>query len=250
MAKLEKEKRPLSLSWMSWFVDPVLVVTISLIFAVDQVTKAVVRHNLLLGESVPRDGVVRITHTFNTGSAFGLFPDQTLFLILASFVAIIILLLVYRNHPLASFPLRLSLGMQLGGASGNLVDRLRMGQVTDFVDLGFWPVFNVADASIVGGIIIVAGMFLFTGRLGKLSPEEGRTSATIQIANDQGSSVSVPARASSPEIGKTGVSTANSSETVEYDLCPICDSEMNEVPGGWRCSGCGVKEQLEDRGLW
>ena len=170
MEKQEKQRRLAPLSLVSLYKDPVLIVALGLVFALDQITKAVVRHELLLGESIPRDGTFRITHTFNTGSAFGLFPDQTLFLIVASFVGIGILLLVYRHHPFPGFPLRLSIGMQLGGAFGNLADRLRSGQVTDFVDLSFWPVFNVADASIVIGIIIVAGLFVFVKKEEKKPP--------------------------------------------------------------------------------
>jgi len=222
---------------MSWCKDPVLILTLSLVFALDQVTKAVVRHSLLLGESIPREGAFRITHTFNTGSAFGLFSDQTLFLILASFVGIAILLLVYRNHPSPSFPLRLSLGMQLGGALGNLVDRLRMGQVTDFIELGFWPVFNLADASIVLGIIIVACLFLFSGSLSvrrRPSPE-GVQPAAVYRGHDGWMS---PHPNPSPAGGGTDGG---------YTYCPICDSAMREVPGGWRCWGCGVKEWVEER---
>ena len=104
----------------------------------------------------------RITNTFNTGSAFGLFRDQTIPLILASFVGIAILLSLYRNHPFPNLFLRLSLGLQLGGALGNLVDRVNLGYVTDFVALGFWPVFNLADASIVVGITMLAWLFIFS----------------------------------------------------------------------------------------
>ena len=57
--------------------------------------------------------------------------------------------------------MRLSLGLQLGGAAGNLIDRIRQGYVVDFLDLGWWPVFNVADSAIVSGIVILVGYILF-----------------------------------------------------------------------------------------
>ena len=223
-AQLE-ENRPLSRSsWHALFIDPILVLALAIVFSLDQVTKAVVRHNLLLGESVPSDGFIRITHTFNTGSAFGLFSGQTFFLILASFAGIGILLLVYRHNPVPSLLLRLSLGLQLGGALGNLIDRLRMGHVTDFVDVGSWPVFNVADASIVVGIVILASLFVLPGRgMG----EQQRTAQAKVGAHLYSRSGDGAGRWSSRE-------------------CPICDASMNDVPGGWRCSGCGVKEWVEE----
>ncbi len=145
-----------------WYQDWVLIPLIATVFAVDQASKILVRYNLSLGQSFPTEGTFRITNTFNTGSAFGLFRDQTTPLILASFVGIAILLSLYRNHPFPNLPLRLSLGLQLGGALGNLVDRINLGYVTDFIALGFWPVFNLADASIVVGITMLAWLFIFS----------------------------------------------------------------------------------------
>ena len=240
MAKLEKERRLQLAGWLSWHKDPVLIVAIGIIFSLDQITKAVVRHSLLLYESVPRGGVVRITHTSNSGSAFGLFPDQTLFLILASFVGIAILLLVYRNHPLPSLPLRLALGIQLGGALGNLVDRVRMGQVTDFIDLGFWPVFNLADASIVIGLVILAGLFLFAGK--EKAIPKGGVYPSYDGGGDQSGIAADPG-----ETETRGRFQPGCLEDFADDLCPICGFAKKEVPGGWQCSGCGFKKRLEDR---
>ena len=204
--------------------DPVLILALAIVFSLDQLTKAVVRHNLLLGESVPSEGLVRITHTFNTGSAFGLFTGQTFFLILASFAGIAILLLVYRNNPVPSLLLRLSLGLQLGGALGNLVDRIRMGHVTDFVDVGAWPVFNVADASIVVGIVILGSLFILPG---KGMTQRSRTGQAFAASHLYGGA-------------RDGAGPGSTRD------CPICDASMNDVPGGWRCTGCGVKEWVEE----
>ena len=212
---------------MSWFRDPVLLLALSIVFCVDQITKALVRHNLLLYQSVPVEGPVRITHTFNTGSAFGLFPDQTLFLILASFVGIGVLLLIYRNHPFPTLLLRLSLGMQLGGAVGNLLDRLRMGLVTDFIDIGVWPVFNVADASIVTGLVIIAYVFLVSRR------PDARSS--------------IPALEGEPRFWLDGQGWVSVHGPMPELPCPVCESEMVAVPGGRRCPECGVNERI-DRG--
>ena len=251
MAKLEKEGRPLSATWASWYKDPLIIFAIGFVFTLDQITKAVVRHSLLLGESFPNEGAFRITRTFNTGSAFGLFADQTLFLILASMVGIGILLLVYRNHRFSSSPLRLSLGMQLGGALGNLVDRVRMGRVTDFVDLGFWPVFNIADASIVLGILIMVGLVLFGGRGVKPTPATGYTEYR------EGENSPYPPGPFGVSGGMDNAPHRRPDVPINSELsslqnkpCPICDSSMKEVPDGWRCSGCGVKERVEDSESW
>ena len=140
--------------------DLVLFRLTALVFLLDQFTKFLVREFLAIQESFPDEGFFRITHTFNTGSAFGLFRDQNFPLILVSVVGITILVLIYRAQRRPSNLLRLSLGLQLGGATGNLLDRLRMGHVTDFVDVGSWPIFNVADSSIVVGLIMLGWIFL------------------------------------------------------------------------------------------
>ncbi len=140
--------------------DFVLIQLAALIFVIYQFSKFLVRDQLQLRESFPADGFFRFTHTFNTGSAFGIFRDQNTPLILVSFLGIAILIMIYRSQRMPTGLLRLSLGLQIGGAMGNLIDRLRLGHVTDFVDVGAWPVFNFADASIITGLVILAWIFL------------------------------------------------------------------------------------------
>jgi signal peptidase II len=143
--------------------DLVLLQLVALVFLLDQLTKYVVRAYIPYRHSFPEDGFLRITHTFNTGSAFGLFQGQNTPLILVSLVGITVLALVYRSQPRSTNLLRLSLGLQMGGAAGNLLDRLRLGHVTDFIDVGPWPVFNLADSSIVIGLVLLAWLFLRPG---------------------------------------------------------------------------------------
>ncbi len=143
-------------SFSAWRADLLLAALILAVFITDQMTKAWVRASLIEGASRPSEGFLRITHVSNTGSAFGLFPNQTLFLLIASLVGIAVLLVFFRKQAGRGFMVRTSLGLQLGGATGNLVDRITMGKVTDFIDVGAWPVFNLADASIVTGIVILA----------------------------------------------------------------------------------------------
>ena len=135
-----------------WANDLNLVAVMVTIFIVDQISKQLVRDNIAEGSSVPSEGFFRFTHVSNSGSAFGFFPSQTATLALASLVGIAILIIFYRRQAFHNRWLHTSLGLQLGGAAGNLADRITLGSVTDFVDIGRWPVFNVADASIVVGL--------------------------------------------------------------------------------------------------
>lgn len=138
---------------------------IAFIIVFDQVTKLIVRQRMYLGQSFPEDWPVRFTRINNSGSAFGLFGDQTIFLIIASILAIGIMVMFYQRASGAGAGLlRFSLGLQLGGAVSNLADRIRDGHVTDFVDFRFWPVFNVADSAITIGIIMLAVVVLFSDR--------------------------------------------------------------------------------------
>ena len=144
--------------------DVFLFAVLLLALVGDQLTKLAVVASLRLGESVPAEGLFRFTYTTNTGSVFGLFPGQTAALTVASFVGVGILLYFYHAHPWPGRMLRLSLGLQLGGAIGNLADRLRLGHVVDFIDVGPWPVFNLADSSIVVGITLLVTLFLLEER--------------------------------------------------------------------------------------
>jgi signal peptidase II len=138
----------------------VLLPTIPAVLAMDQLSKHLIRINLTPGQSWPTDGLLRLTHATNSGSAFGLFTGQTPILIVASLVAIAFLVYFYRTRALPSLWLRFAIGLHLGGAFGNLIDRLRAGEVVDFIDLGWWPIFNLADSSIVVGMILLIGVLV------------------------------------------------------------------------------------------
>lgn len=140
--------------WLVWVVA-------LLAFAGDQMTKTVVRTTLSLGESrhffdtFPLNQIA-ITRTFNTGAAFGMLSDYGTFFIIVAIVVIAGIGLYYRRLPKGQWWLFLSLGLQVGGAAGNLVDRLRFGHVTDFIQIGIFPIFNLADVAIVSGVGILA----------------------------------------------------------------------------------------------
>ncbi len=138
-----------------WGREALFIATVLSIFGLDQLTKFLVRSYMTVGESVPDGSPIRLTYIKNTGGAFGLFPNQTLFLVIVGALGVAIILYFYRKQSLSSPLLRLSLALQLGGAFGNLLDRIRLGHVTDFVDLRVWPIFNLADTSIVIGVFML-----------------------------------------------------------------------------------------------
>lgn len=144
----------------SWLLDIYMVGVMIFVLAVDQFTKWIVKENLFIGQSFPEEGFFRFTHTLNTGSAFGLFRGQTTFLLIASVAAIIILLLYFKNSDLPPLILRTCLGMQIGGALGNLLERITIGHVTDFIDVGPWYIFNIADSAIVISIFIIIWTYI------------------------------------------------------------------------------------------
>jgi len=134
------------------------------VIALDQVTKHLVREGLPIGHSWPEASwPIRITYVENSGSAFGLFAGQTLFLIVASAIAIAVVAYMLRRAGPSSLFLRMSLALVLGGGLSNLADRIRFGGVTDFIDFRVWPIFNVADSSAVIGIALLALALLFRG---------------------------------------------------------------------------------------
>ncbi len=122
------------------------------VVAADQATKALVRASI---DSGSRDGVfpgVELVNVRNRGVAFGLFADGGLVLIAigaACVAALLVFFVTHSRRPLVWLPT----GLLLGGAAGNLIDRLHQGYVTDFIDLPLWPAFNLADSCITIGVL-------------------------------------------------------------------------------------------------
>ena len=143
---------------IQWYRDYILLLVASTVFFSDQVSKAIVLNKLFLGQSIPGQGFVRITRTLNTGTAFGLFQGHAEILTMISVVVIGILVCVIVSQKYSAPIIRVCLGLLLGGAMGNLADRLRLGHVTDFIDIGAWPVFNMADSAIVTGIGVLLAL--------------------------------------------------------------------------------------------
>jgi len=129
--------------------------TAVLTLLVDQLSKALVRAYIPLGASIPIvPNAIYLTHTQNPGAAFGLFPNTTMLLIIVALLVSTILLWLGRQ----GFDRRrvaIAMGMMLGGALGNLLDRVRFGAVTDFIDLKVWPIFNFADTALTVGALLL-----------------------------------------------------------------------------------------------
>ena len=142
-----------------WFFGTALT-----IIALDQATKALIRTSLERGESWPTDWEVRFRYVTNTGASFGLFQGQTLFLTVMALVGLIAIYLYYRFPPFDHFIVPIAIGMMLGGAAGNLIDRIAHGRVTDFIDFPHFPAFNVADSAITVGIAVTLIGYLFWGQ--------------------------------------------------------------------------------------
>jgi len=131
-----------------------------LVVVADQWSKVWIR-SYPEGQQIFKFGLFSIVHVHNTGAAFGLFQGYSFALTIVAIIGIIIILFLALSFSsrlpfLSSWLGKLSLGLMLGGAVGNLIDRLRLGYVTDFIDVGFWPAFNVADSAVTVGVLIFA----------------------------------------------------------------------------------------------
>jgi signal peptidase II len=158
-----------------------LLLVTAAVIVLDHLTKLFIETWLPLNTSWqpwPEYGhLFQFTHVSNTGAAFGLFPTgSNIFMVVALLVGVIIIVYNYRL-PSGHFLFRVALGLQLGGALGNLVDRIRLGHVTDFMDFGPWPVFNLADASIVAGVVVLVFLMLLESRD---SDDEGEPEANVE----------------------------------------------------------------------
>lgn len=136
------------------------------VFVLDQVTKALVRSSIAVGDERHLLPGVTLVHATNSGVAFSLFSGSANVVTVLAFIGLAVLLaffIRYRAYPLLWLPI----GLITGGALGNLIDRLRAGAVTDFIKLPSWPAFNLADSAITIGVF---GLILIVGRSGSTRP--------------------------------------------------------------------------------
>ena len=132
--------------------------------AADQVTKRIVAGTLDLGDSRHVVGPLDLHHVQNSGIAFGLFPNATSIVIVLTSIVIAWLLVVFARSGARHPVLPVGLGLVVGGSVSNLADRVRLGHVTDFLDVGWWPAFNLADTFIVVGVALLVAAALIADR--------------------------------------------------------------------------------------
>lgn len=125
-----------------------------LVVALDQVTKAVVEADLVPGEQVDLLGPLSLTLSHNRGVAFGLAGGGGGALVALTLLALVVVGVLFARNPTRP-GIWVAMGLLAGGAVGNLVDRVRQGEVTDFVSVGAWPAFNLADAAITVGVVLL-----------------------------------------------------------------------------------------------
>jgi signal peptidase II len=153
--------RPLGARAQQW------VGLLSVVFAAvvaDQLTKQLVSSQLALDDEVHIAGPLSIHHVQNSGIAFGLFASATPIVTMLTAIAVGWMLYFFARSGARHPVLPVALGLLIGGSASNLIDRVRLGHVTDFIDLSFWPSFNLADSFIVSGVVILLVALLAADR--------------------------------------------------------------------------------------
>jgi signal peptidase II len=146
-----------------WQWGGLAVVALAAVLA-DQVTKHVVTRTLGLDEAEHVIGPLSIHHVQNSGIAFGLFSSATAGVAVITAIAVIWMLVFFARSGSRHPVLPAALGLLIGGSVSNLVDRIRLGHVTDFIDFRYWPAFNLADSFIVVGVAILLGALVAADR--------------------------------------------------------------------------------------
>lgn len=137
------------------------IVILTILF--DQIIKYIVATNMFVGQSIPLiSNVLHLTYILNAGAAFGILANQRVF-----FIVIAVLLagvIIYFRHQILKLHkiLQIGIALLLGGAIGNMIDRIFIGKVVDYIDFRIWPIFNLADIAIVLGCFIIIYKLLFT----------------------------------------------------------------------------------------
>ena len=153
--------RSLAARWPQWLG---LGAVVAAAVVSDQTTKHIVASQLALDDSVHVLGPFSIHHVQNSGIAFGLFAGATSLVTALTALAVGWMLVFFARSGSRHPVLPVALGLLIGGSVSNLVDRIRLGHVTDFLDLSHWPAFNLADSFIVIGVVILVGALVYADR--------------------------------------------------------------------------------------
>ena len=132
------------------------------VFLLDQLTKDIISSGMHIGESIPViPNVFHITYIINRGAAFGMLENQQWLFIIVTVAVIAAVACCFKKLIHQDRLVRFGVALLMGGAAGNLLDRIRLSGVVDFFDFRIWPVFNVADIAIVAGVILLAYILIF-----------------------------------------------------------------------------------------
>ncbi len=144
-----------------------LVLAFATVIAVDRLTKWIALGSLAPLKSIPIiDGLLQLTLTVNTGAAFSILTGKNTFLILISVMVIFFIIYCYFKLP-ATRVTSIAVGLILGGAIGNLIDRFIYRGIVDFIDFRIFPIFNVADMAITTGVVLLLGYYVWEDFLKK-----------------------------------------------------------------------------------
>lgn len=166
----------------------IAVIIAFVIVLLDQAAKVAIRQTLVLGEARPViEGYFNLTYLRNTGAVWGMFQYQNEWLILLSLLVLLLIAVFYRWLVDQHGVHRLAMGFMIGGIVGNLIDRIKLGWVTDFLDFywrtSHWPSFNIADSAICVGVVIYLASSLWlsspvSGDTGKKRQQDAGSSTT------------------------------------------------------------------------
>ena len=139
-----------------------MLLLVLFIILLDQIIKYFVSTNMFLGQSIPvLPQIFHLTYIQNPGAAFGILEDQRYLFILIAAVLIVAVIYFYKKIIQLSKLFQVGIALLFGGAIGNMIDRIFIGRVIDYMDFRIWPVFNLADIAIVSGCAIIAFNLLF-----------------------------------------------------------------------------------------
>ncbi|MBU4201284.1 MAG: signal peptidase II [Verrucomicrobia bacterium] len=160
-----------------------------IIVLLDQAAKVAIRQTLMLGESRPViEGYFNLTYLRNTGAVWGIFQYQNEWLILLSLLVLLLIVVFYRWLVDQRGVHRLAMGFMIGGIVGNLIDRIKLGWVTDFLDFywqtSHWPSFNIADSAICVGVVIYLASSFWLSSPVSGEPEKKRQQDAVPSTTD------------------------------------------------------------------
>lgn len=144
---------------------PIVFLIIGIIL-IDQLSKFYIQETMTIGMSHPIiTGVFHITYILNPGAAFGILENQRIFFIFIAIAMIFVVAYIYPKLSSNSSLLRLGIALLVGGAIGNVIDRVKFGYVVDFFDFRIWPIFNIADITIVIGVTLIIYSMVFLSNI-------------------------------------------------------------------------------------